>query len=250
MLSANKIEEIKEQAFLGLPSSLDNICKVYPLKIPEIVEMGTITYNGKLGLLLLTEVDIVNIIKEKTGEEIPIEDIHPLEYLIQSAALDDMFLLELKSIFSTFLKEDIKVLPKINAILVGNPLEKRLITNENFQDLQDILRIQNKKEAKEPPPKNESAGERKMRLLREKVAAVKKKQAQKNGQEQSLVELLEIAQTFGIDIQNCTLYSFYSLIRRAQLKEKWDQDIQMLCAGADSNKLKTKYWGESLKNDE
>ena len=54
MLSANKIEEIKEQAFLGLPSSLDNICKVYPLKIPEIVEMGTITYNGKLGLLLLT----------------------------------------------------------------------------------------------------------------------------------------------------------------------------------------------------
>ena len=132
MLSANKIEEIKEQAFLGLPSSLDNICKVYPLKSPEIVEMGTITYNGKLGLLLLTEVDIVNIIKEKTGEEIPIEDIHPLEYLIQSAALDDMFLLELKSIFSTFLKEDIKVLPKINAILIGNPLEKRLITNDKI----------------------------------------------------------------------------------------------------------------------
>ena len=68
MLSANKIEEIKEQAFLGLPSSLDNICKVYPLKIPEIVEMGTITYNGKLGLLLLTEVDIVNIIKEKNDD--------------------------------------------------------------------------------------------------------------------------------------------------------------------------------------
>jgi hypothetical protein len=30
------------------------------------------------------------------------------------------------------------------------------------------------------------------------------------------------------------------------MKEKWEQDIQMICAGADSKKIKTKYWGESL----
>jgi hypothetical protein len=57
--------------------------------------MGTILYNGRLGLLLLTETDIVTTIKERTGEEVPIENIHPLEYLLQSAAQDDMFLLEL-----------------------------------------------------------------------------------------------------------------------------------------------------------
>jgi hypothetical protein len=28
------------------------------------------------------------------------------------------------------------------------------------------------------------------------------------------------------------------------MKEKWEADIQMLCAGADSKKLDTKYWGE------
>jgi hypothetical protein len=62
-----------------------------------------------------------------------------------------------------------------------------------------------------------------MRLLREKVAETKRKQAQKKGGDgQSLVDLLEIAETFGIDISKCTLYSFYSLIRRHQLKEKWD----------------------------
>ena len=83
-----------------------------------------------------------------------------------------------------------------------------------------------------------------MRLLREKVAAVKKKQAQKKGEGQTLVELMEIASTFGID-RNESLYAFYSLVRRHQMREKWQQDLQMICAGADSKKLKTKYWGEN-----
>jgi hypothetical protein len=105
------------------------------MKLTEIIEMGTGLYNGRLGLLLLTEVDIVNLIKEKTGDDIPIEDIHPLQYLIQSAAMDDTFLLELQTAFSTFLKEEVMVLPKINSVLVGSPSEKRLITNENFSEL-------------------------------------------------------------------------------------------------------------------
>lgn len=245
MLSANKINEIKEQAYCCVPSTFGNICKVYPFTIREIVEMGTSLYNGRLGLLLLTETEIINIIKEKTGEEVPIEGIHPLEYLIQSAAQDDKFFLELKETFSTFIKEEILLLPQINSVLVGDPSKRRLITEENFRDFQDILRIQNRRDIVEPPPKDETPGQRKMRLLREQVAAVKKKQAQKKGEGQTLVELMEIADTFGIDTKNCSLYAFYCLIRRHQMREKWNQDLQMICAGADSKKMKTKYWGES-----
>lgn len=249
MLSANQIEDIKVQAYMGKPSRFGNICKVYPLKMSEIIEMGVNTYNGKLGLLLLTETQIVEIIKEKTGQEVPIEEVDPLKYLLLSADQDDTFLLELQSIFSTFIQEDVLFLPKIDSILIGNPKERRLINSKNFRDFQDILRIQNKKEIEELPPEDESPGQRKMRLLREKVAAVKKKQAQKSGEGQSLLDLLEIADVFGIDTQNCTLFSFYNQIHRHQLKEKWDQDIQMLCAGADSKKMKTKYWGESSKDE-
>lgn len=249
MLSANQIEEVKEQAFCKVPSSFYDkqyICKVYPYSIKEIVEMGTTTYNKRLGLLLLTADDIATIIKEKTGTE-QTETIHPLEYLLQSAAYDDMFLLELKNTFSTFIKEEVLLLPKINSVLVGGPSaskEKRLITLDNFSDFQDILRLQNRREVPEPPPADETPGQRKMRLLREKVAAVKKKQAQKKGEGQTLVELMEIASTFGID-RNESLYAFYSLVRRHQMREKWQQDLQMICAGADSKKLKTKYWGEN-----
>lgn len=245
MLSVNQIEDIKEQAFMGVPSQFEAIGKVYPFTIDEIIRMSSSTYNSYLGLLLLTEVDIVNIIKEKTGEEIPIEQVEVLSYLLQSATANDTFLLELQTAFSTFLKEEILLLPKINSVLVGPPDEKRLITKDNFPIFQDILRIQNKREVKEAPPVDETPGQRKMRLLREKVAEVKKKQAQKNNGKQTFVELLEIASTYGIDVGSHSLYAFYSLLSRYQRKEKWEQDLQMICAGADSSKLKTKYWGES-----
>lgn len=249
MLSANQIEDIKCQAFKCLPSKLENICEIYPLTLTEILKMGINVYNRKLGLLLLTEVEIAQMIKEKINQEVPLEEIDPLGYLIQSADNDDMFFLELESAFSTFIKEEVLILPKINAILIGSPEERRLITSKNFRDFQDILKVQNQKDVEEPPPENETPGQRKMRLLREKVAAVKKRQAQKDGEGQSLLDLLEIAEVFGIDTDKCSLFSFYRLIRRHQLKEKWDQDIQMLCAGADSKKIKTKYWGESSKEE-
>lgn len=252
MLSPERIDEIKAQAYLGSPSNLKNICKVYPLKIKNIIEMGYSEYSRRLGTLLLTEIEIQKIIKEKIGEEIPLEEIEPLEYLLQSADQNDIFSLELETMFSTFLQEDVLLLPEINAILVGgNPSDKRLITKDNFRDFQDILRLQNRKEVKAAPPENESYGQRKMRLLREKVAEAKRRQTEKekSSDELSFADQLEIATVFGIDVQSCTLYAFYGLIRRYQAKEKWDNDIRMLCAGADSKKIKTKYWGESSLDD-
>lgn len=249
MLSPDKIDEIKSQCFIGAPSKIENVGYVYPKTIKEILTMGIIEYNRKLNLLLLTEIDIQKILKEKAEQEIPLEDIHVLEYLIQSANYNESFLLDLQDSFTTFLQEEILLLPELNAIVIGDPKERRLITEKNFGDFQDILRIQNKKTVKEAPPENETYGQRKMRLLREKVAEAKKKQANKNGETTAFADMLEIATVFGIDINNCTLYAFYSLLRRYQAKEKWQQDFQMICAGADSKNMKTKYWGESLDDE-
>lgn len=247
MLSPKQIERIREDAFSGNGSTLSGVCKIIPLTMGEILKIGMDVYNNRLGILLLTEVDIMKIIKEKTGQNIPIEEIQPLSYLLQSAAHDDMFLLELQSSFSTFIKEDILLLPKINSVLIGSPKERRLITNQNYSDFQDILRLHNKREMKEPPPENESAIARKFRLKREARDAAKRKQQEKNGENQNLVDLLEVATVFGIDYKNVTLFAFYNLISRYQAKEKWEQDIKLICAGADSKKIKSKYWGESLK---
>ena len=63
-----------------------------------------------------------------------------------------------------------------------------------------------------------------------------------------MTTLLEIAEVFGINYMEKSIYAFYRLIERYQKQEKWNQDIQMLCAGADSNKIKIKYWGLNSKD--
>lgn len=242
-------ELIEEQAFLGAAAELKNVCKVQPLTISEIISMGTDKYYQYLGLLLLDEVTIQKMIKEQSQQEIPLEDIKPLQYLLQNAEMNDQFLLELMTAFSIFIKEEILLLPKINSIVVGNPKNKRLITMDNFVDFQFILRVQNNREVPELPPENESEIAKKFRLKREARDAAKKKQQQKNGSSTSFVDLLVVGEVFGIDVNNKTLFAFYKLLERYQAREKWDNDIQMLCAGADSQKIKTKYWGGNLKDE-
>lgn len=243
MLSANQISVIKEQAYAGFPSRLPNVCDVYPGMMRDLLQMGSDNYGRKLGLLLLSEQDIQKIIKEKIGDNKELQGIKPLEYLLQSANVNESFFLELVDAFATFIKEEILLLPKINAVLIGSTVEKRLITNENFEDFQNILRIQNRREVPEPPPENESEIAKKMRLAREMREAVKRKQQQKEGGGQELADLLEIAEVFGINYLDKSIYAFYGLIQRHQLREKWNQDIQMLCAGADAKKIKAVYWG-------
>ena len=66
MLSANQIEDIKAQAYAGCGSDLSEVCKVYPLTIKEVIEMGYSNYKTYLSTLLLDEVAISQHIKEKT----------------------------------------------------------------------------------------------------------------------------------------------------------------------------------------
>jgi len=67
---------------LGIPSILKGVCSVKPFTIKEIMQMGLSKYNGYLGILLMTETEIQSGIKEKTGQEVPIEEIQPLKYLL------------------------------------------------------------------------------------------------------------------------------------------------------------------------
>lgn len=234
---------IKEQAYAGYPSRLPGVCYVHPVLVGEMLEMGSNVYSSRLGMLLLTSDEIRKIMEEKGVEVNEDTDLSPLPFLLKSAQANDNFYLELQAAFATFIKEEITLLPKINSVLIGPMAEKRLITEKNFIDFQTILNLQNRKKVPVPPPENESPFARKMRLAAEQRDAVKRKQQQKQGGAQDLADLMEIAEVFGIDYKNKSIYAFYGLIQRHQLREKWTQDIQMLCAGADSKKIKAKYWG-------
>lgn len=105
------------------------------------MEIGVSEYYERLGLLLLTTPEIEGIIKKKGINPKEMGDLRPLTYLLRNAEANDTFLLDLETAFSTFINEEILLLPKINAVLVGSPEDKRLITNDNFEEFQTILRL-------------------------------------------------------------------------------------------------------------
>lgn len=191
--------------------------------------------------------EIKQMIEDKLKTKIEDDsEIKPLSFLLENAEANNSFFIELTNAFNTFINEEVLLLPKIHSVVVGDFKDKKLITDENFFDFQEILMIQNRKEIPKPPPENESAGQRKMRLLAEKREAVKKKQQQKEGGKgMELSELLEVATVYGISLDN-SIYGFYQLIERYRAKEKWDRDTQFIIAGAKPEELNTKYWGESL----
>ena len=67
MLSANQIEDIKCQAYKCLPSQFNNICKIYPVPVIEILEMGINAYNGIIKQIGAAEAEIAAI-KDNANE--------------------------------------------------------------------------------------------------------------------------------------------------------------------------------------
>lgn len=235
-----------ELFLLGAPINFQNICLIYPLTIKDITIMGQQTFLYRLNLLTLTEGDIRRLVKKK---QMKIEDekfYNPFYHLIMSAFIDEQFLLELKKAFNTFIQEKVTILE--DKIVIGDEKDKRFLTEKNFSDFQNIIRQQNNLEITEAPPPDETERQRYFRLKREEAESIKKEQESKNNEnnidfEQRIISLL--CYNVGVDwtnVWNLSYYAFSKIYETAIRKEKYDSDFKAILAGADSKKIKIKYW--------
>ena len=68
MLSAKQMTVIKEQAYGGYPSLLPGVCRVRPLLVGEMLEMGSDEYSKRVNLLTLTTADVEKLIEKQGGD--------------------------------------------------------------------------------------------------------------------------------------------------------------------------------------
>lgn len=235
----------ESQLFLGCPIPFKDICLVYPLTIKDIAVMGENKYRFLLNLLTMSQEEILNIFEERKVE--PPESLNVFEYLLASCAHDVNFLLDIKKAFFTFIREQVQISLEEGMIIVGDLKDKRIINKENFCEFQNILREQNKIPIPEEIPEHENEMQKKFRLKRLALKKAKKKQALKN--EEEIISLKTMMCAFLVfnlgtweEMQNLSLYTFYSLLDMAREKEKYEQDIGSILAGADPKKIKLKYW--------
>ncbi len=245
------IKKLKELMFLGAPILIDNgepICMVHPLSVKDKIMMD-VNYQKYLSLLTLSEEEVEDIIIAKIGEleYRNMEKVTPFEYLLTNAQYNSMFLLDLKEAFSTFIKEEVIIIPHLNKIMIGDPSQERFIDEEIFKEIQNVLRIQNKLEIPEEIPENENPMAKKFRLRRKAVKEAKARKAAKDVNAPEFIDLMSslCCANIGItwnNIGDLPIFTFYELLHRTQKKERYELDIQSLLAGADSKKVKPQYW--------
>lgn len=242
----------EEQVLIGQPMLFNEICFIYPPQNKDIIKIGYNKFLMYLGLIVKSQEDIEDELKDSIDQIIQQDGAipTPFQYIM---VLSD-FNAELKKMveesFEFFTHEQILIIKELNSIIIGPPAEKRLLTEDNFFDFQNLIRVSIGAKVLEKPNLNEHPKIRKMKAKQRERDRIK---AQKNGT-CSLNTLLTSICCLGIGITpfnvgDLTYGAMNQLIARSQKKESYETDVSSLLAGADPKKVKIEYWIKDFDNN-
>ena len=246
---------INAAILIGEPLKYLDKCLIYPPKVKDVVSQNSI-YPQAHRLLTLTQEDIQDQLKDtiQPGEVAPT----PFQFLFANAVNSQPFRRIAQLSFEFFLQEPVHFLVDEGKILIGN-IEKeiqnassldelRFITEEDFFEFQNLIRLAcGEKPAKPPEPIDPNEDPR-IRRIKEKARErdrIKAKKGVQGGISLDTCLTAICCMGLGINPLNIGEMSYAAvgpLMKMMQEKEKYDIDVRSLLAGADSKKVKPKYW--------
>ena len=245
---------INEAFFLKLPIDFKDKCKIYPPSVNEIVGNKRFSMYKKVLTLSQEELEDEFINKQDTNSKIPT----PIEFLLASSYNDKKFEAVAKEAFKFFIKEDVTFIYEKKAILIGD-LEKKIqeiknldelvfIEEEDFFDFQNLIRQCLGDKEVDPPNPNEDPRVKRIKAkarYRDKIKA-------KKGMGISLGTIMASICCMGIgitplNIGEMSYPALLAILDTYQGKEEYELDTRCLLAGADSKKIKPKYWIRNLE---
>lgn len=246
---------IDSNFFLGYPSQYENICKIYPPKIKDILNEKN--YPAYKKLLLSSQEDIED---EYTEMELPLEDVPtPLGYLFVMSATDERIKQIILDAFQFFIKEPVTMLPDQQMIVIGDLTETlksiksveelRILKEDNYFKFQQMLRRAIGQKEIEPYDPN----------LHPKVKYFKAKARLRDKIKATSKDALTLGSTLAaiccmdlnlnpLNIGELSQAAVSVLIRYYQEKQKYDIDMRSLLAGADSKKVKPQNWIRNIED--
>lgn len=234
---------------LGYPVEFEKICLVYPPKVKDVVSNKE--YNIYVKLLTISQEEIEDeFVKADIGLE---KLLTPLEYLLNNAYNNKMIFEMVQKAFMLFTHEEITILFENKQIIIGDiskvkEIEQlRILNEENYFSFQNIVRQACGMPVIEPPDLNEDP---RIKAIKAKARYRDKIKAKHGGGLSLNTTLASICcMGFGLNPLNIGELSYAViplLIQTYQEKEKYELDISSLLAGADSKKVKPKYWIRNL----
>ena len=249
---------INDKIFLGFPIQFKDICKVYPPKVSDVVGNDDFMIYQSLFIMTQEELDEAYL-KDENVTQVPT----PFQYLLMNYYQDEEMKDKIEEAFTLFVHEPVTIVPEIEMLLIGKNEEElnpdidlenpKLLTEENFFDFQNTIRLAMGMDIIKPPdPEEENLDPRIKRYkmkVKEHEKIINKK---KSKTAPTLGTLLAAICCMGIGLNPLNIgemsYACVQwLIAMYQQNEEYDVDIRALLAGADSKKVKPKYWIKNLE---
>ena len=252
---------IDDRVLLGFPIPFKNICKIYPPTVNDV--SGNEFFSIYNALFTITQEDLNDeYLKDERITHIPT----PFEYLLLNYYQGGEMQQRVLDGFMFFIHEPVTIVPEINMLLIGKVEEDldpdkdlenpRLLTEDNFFDFQNEIRnVMGIPKIKPPDPEEENLDPRILRWKKKVREGDKIRAKKKNKDGPKFGTLLTAICCMGIglnplNIGEISYACVHWLIEMEQQKEAYDIDIRALLAGADSKKVKPKYWIKNFEEKE
>lgn len=234
---------------LGYPAEFKNLCLVYPPKVKDVV--ANKNYSVYTRILTFSQEEIED---EYVKANLNLAELlTPFEYILNNAYNNQQFRVLLEQAFMFFIHEPVTFLFEEKEIIIGelkdtSSINKlRIMKEEDYFDFQNMLREACGADMIKPPDPN----------LDPRIKAIKAKARYRDQLKAKQGKGLNLKTTlssiccmgFGLNPLNIGELSYSAipaLIATYQEKEKYELDVDSLLAGADSKKVKPKYWIRNL----
>ena len=243
----------KEAFFIGEPVEFKPGIKIYPPKVKDVVANPNYGIYSRVLTYSQEEIEDEYLEAKKTLEKYPT----PFEFILNNSYHHKDYEEYCKNAFKFFIHEEVEFLYDQKIIIIGKLGEVLrnikavndlvVIREEDFFSFQNAIRnCIGKKEVEAPNP-NEHPKLKEMKRKARYRDKIKAKNAAKSKDGASLFTILVSICCMGLgitplNIGEMSYVAAESILRKYQGKEKYDLDIKSLLAGADSKKIKPKYW--------
>ena len=244
---------IKDSAFLKIPIDFKNKFKIYPPSVNQIVSDSKFWTYFKVLTLSQEEIEDELADKITPGERFPT----PFELLLNNCYHSLPYRDLTQKAFKVFINEEVSFLFEKKLIVIGRLVDVLqtaksvddliILTEDEFFEFQNTIRQVMGENPIEMPDPDEDPRVKRIKAkarYRDKIKA-------KKGLGISLITCLASLSfmDMGLNPLNIGEMSYAAigiLMQTYQEKEKYHIDVESLQAGADSKKIKPKYWIRNL----
>ena len=243
------------QFFIGQPIHFIKNIYVYPALVKDVI--GNPEYARYVNVLTQSQEDIWDLfVNAKNASEVTgARDENaptPMEFLMANCHDSPVFMTVTKKALEFFTHSSVRIIPENKIILFTNDIENvkdvqelPLITEDNFFEFQNLIRIAANEDPIEKPKEKEHPKIARMKALSRYRDKIKKKNGTKDGISLDTMICALCCMGIGLNPLNVGEISYHSALRlfsMSRKKEKYETDVKIMTAGFGNSKIKPKDW--------